>query len=69
MKALEILKNINVWGDVTEVQEQIYEAIAELEALENKSCDSCKINNVCNIYKIIGSNVGLIVSCNTWESK
>ena len=42
MKALEILININVLGDVTEVQEQIDEAIAELEALKNRSCNNCK---------------------------
>lgn len=42
MKALEILYNINVWGDVTEVEEQINEAIIEIEELENRSCKSCK---------------------------
>lgn len=36
MKALEILNNINVWGDVTEVEEQINEAIVEIEALEEE---------------------------------
>ena len=35
LKALEILKNINVYGYATEVEKQIDEAIAELEELEN----------------------------------
>lgn len=42
MKALEVLKNINVWGYTEEVQQQIDEAIKELEELENKSCNGCK---------------------------
>lgn len=43
MKAIEILNNINVWGDVTEVEEQINEAIKELEQLDNdlKDLFSC----------------------------
>lgn len=41
MKAIEILNNINVWGDVTEVEEQINEAIKELEEMENRSCIGC----------------------------
>lgn len=48
------------------VAEMLYDTI---EKYENRSCDSCKTNNVCNIYKIIGSNVGLLVSCKKWESK
>ena len=48
------------------VAEVLYETI---ERYENRSCENCKTNNVCNIYKILGSNVGLLVSCKKWESK
>ena len=57
MKALEILNNINVWGDVTEVEEQINEAIVEIEALENRSCIGC-INST-------RSNSQDCISCST----
>ena len=82
MLALEILKRIYINNPDTRFQRNnininftihdfsnVNEAIKELEALENRSCDSCKTNNVCNIYKIIGSNVGLLVSCNKWGPK
>ena len=48
------------------VAEMLYETI---ERYESMCCDTCKSGNVCNIYKIVGSNVGLLVSCNKWESK
>jgi len=55
MKAIEKLENINVWGDVTQIQEQIDEVIAELQSLENRSCKDCK-----NINK---SNCVFCLSC------
>ena len=69
MKAIEKLENINVWGDVTQIQEQIDEVIAELEELEileNRGCNSCKYEKVvecerCNYCK---------TNClDRWESK
>jgi len=50
MKALDILNNDNIFDD-TYVSENNYkklinEAIEELEALENRSCEGCKyVNN------------------------
>lgn len=71
MKALEILNNINVWGDVTEVQEQIDEAISELEALENRSCDNCKYSTKTNIgaYCMCFSMYPDFEYCSDWHSK
>ena len=57
MKAIEILNNINVWGDVTEVEEQINEAIKELEELENRSCSNCKYNKEQDIFMIFCDRV------------
>ena len=70
MKAIEILNNINVWGDVTEVEEQINEAIVEIEALNNRSCESCmhwhSKREFCTLFDIYSS----IGGCGDyWESK
>jgi len=81
MKALEILNNINVWGDVTEVEEQINEAIVEIEALENRSCGDCKFckdtyvinigSYTCHNIKswMNQSNIIKDFCCNKWENK
>lgn len=42
MKALDILNSINKRYCTDSVIEKINKAIAELEALENRSCDNCK---------------------------
>lgn len=45
--------------------------IEELEALENRSCDSCKTKN-CSVKKILveKDEVGTdYFNCNDWESK
>lgn len=45
MKAIELLKdykNIDFGCNVEELHSEIDEAIAELEALENRSCNDCK---------------------------
>ena len=72
MKALEILFNINVWGDVNEVQEQIDEVINELEALENRSCDNCKNASFEIKFGELEFNACFLVSNGNvckWESK
>ena len=72
MKALDILFNINVWGDVTEVQEQIDEVINELEALENRSCDNCKNASFEIKFGELEFNACFLVSNGNvckWESK
>ena len=42
MKALDILNSINKRYCTDSVIEKINKAIAELEALENRSCEGCK---------------------------
>ena len=45
MKAIKILKeyrNIDFGCDVEQLHSEINEAIAELEAIQNRSCESCK---------------------------
>lgn len=69
MKALRILEEDLLNANSIGQERYIKEAIAELEALENRSCDNCKANNTCSIYKIIGLSVGVLVSCKKWESK
>ena len=82
MKAIEILNNINVWGDVTEVEEQINEAIKELEELENRSCSNCKYNKeqdnfmiFCDCVmcedgsKMMWHSFTKHFCCNKWENK
>ena len=72
MKAIEILNNINVWGDVTEVEEQINEAIVEIEALENRSCDNCKNASFETKFGELEFNACFLVSNGNvckWESK
>ena len=92
MLALEILKRIYINNPDTRFQRNnidinftihdfsnVNEAIKELEALENRSCDSCKFigyfspheilecqNADCNFF---GSDVDFSDSCNKWESK
>ena len=81
IKALEILKNINVYGYATEVEKQIDEAIKELEDLENRSCSNCKHYKIypttkemfCNNEKTkIGfrqCDTEKDFCCNRWENK
>lgn len=72
MKAIEILNNINVWGDVTEVEEQINEAIVEIEAIENRSCDNCKNASFEIKFGELEFNACFLVSNGNvckWESK
>lgn len=72
MKALEILFNINVWGDVNEVQEQIDEVINELEELESRSCDNCKNSSFETKFGELEFNACFLVSNGNvckWESK
>lgn len=81
MKALEILKRICNHGSATVIE--IKESIAELEALENRSCDNCKHYGEYE-YEICGAEdftrivkgCTLILCnfeegfcCNQWESK
>lgn len=69
MKALEILFNINVCGDVTEVQEQIDEVINELEAIEilaNRGCNGCKYEKVVECEECIYCKTNCL---DRWEAK
>ena len=75
MKALEILNNGNIFDEsyVSEnnYQKLINEAISELEALENRSCDSCKTKN-CSVRRILVEKDEISTdyfNCNDWESK
>lgn len=84
MKAIKILKKIYKNNPDTRIQRNnvdvnftihdfnnINEAIKELEELENRSCDTCKIK-FCSIKRIltredeINSNY---FYCNDWENK
>ncbi len=84
MKALEILRNNNIFDEsyVSEnnLQNKISEAIEELEALEARSCESCKYNTYrdefshnCTHSSIMDYNEGYWLEfdfcCNKWESK
>lgn len=51
--------------------EECDEAIKELEALENRSCDSCKTKN-CSVRRILVEKDEIntdYFNCNDWESK
>lgn len=89
MKALDILNNDNIFDEsyVSEnnYQKLINEAIAELKALENRSCDSCKhwndncinlsVNTTgfCMYYGICNGDfeedMKNVFCCKKWESK
>ncbi len=64
MKALEILNSINKRNCTDSVIEKINKAIKELEALNNRSCDSCN----CNINKARCDECSMNFN-NLWESK
>ena len=81
MKALELLeeyKSIDYGCDISDLHNRIEEAIAELEELERRSCESCKHidrgpYDVCPIAEPI-SRQWLnydkeAFSCNRWEKK
>ena len=84
MLALEILKRIYINNPDTRVQRNnidinftihdfsnVNEAIKELEALENRSCDSCKTKN-CSVKRILVEKDEIATdyfNCNDWESK
>ena len=77
MKALEILRRTLDNCYLTEVDE-IMEAIAELEELENRSCESCIKGFNCPIFKKVWKDKlkkdGYLIShkefdCRFWESK
>ena len=82
MKAIQVLKNClkySDYGNDIEEKEYIRKAIAELEALENRSCESCKYskdifsytyplctedeNNPFQIHNIEK------LKCNKWKNK
>ena len=83
MKALEMLKGWNNGNYPS--KNEILEAIAELEALNNKSCSNCKYQNMvgnsefkftcCKIPNIYSKPTYLYdddyyrFSCNKWEPK
>ena len=73
MKALEILKEIrNIETEYDHRKEHIFdEAIKELEALENRSCESCKRKKHCYIWDYAGIPIDSLKDfwCNGWESK
>lgn len=85
MKALEILKKIYANKPDTRFQRnnidinftihdfyKIKEAIKELEALENRSCESCKHydgTQTCNKFIARSAYSYKDFSCNKWESK
>lgn len=73
LKALEILKlNMIVQVLNEENRVKLSEAIEELEALQNRSCDNCKKRPSpfsecpCWSYSFGKSNISL---CSEWESK
>lgn len=78
MKALEFLKNAKLDTPVKWVE--LDEAIAELEALENRSCDNCKFKYVVDSMTTecqhndspidyVDLDCFPTFSCNVWESK
>ena len=70
MKALEILKRIYNHGSATVIE--IKEAIVELEALENISCDNCKNASFETKFGELEFNACFLVSNGNvckWESK
>ena len=80
MKALEIL-NLKIIEQVlnSENREKLYEAISELEELQNRSCKNCKFgmeyyfDDEIECFKIEADTQGMYFSndfcCNKWESK
>ena len=84
MLALEILKRIYINNPDTRFQRNnidinftihdfsnVNEAIKELEALENRSCESCKTKN-CSVRRILVEKDEISTyyfNCNDWESK
>ena len=68
MKALEILKRICNHGSATVIE--IKESIEELEALDNRSCDSCAFNQDFRWCKVMDADNAFIdKGCELWESK
>jgi predicted nuclease with TOPRIM domain len=80
----ELQSEINIYNEAIEELKAVQDIILEknealeverllfknkFEEINNRSCESCKTNKVCNIYKILGSNVGLLVSCKKWKIK
>ena len=80
MKALEIL-NLKIIEQVlnSENREKLYEAINELEDLQNRSCKNCKFgmtyhfDDEVECFKIEADTQGMYFSndfcCNKWEQK
>lgn len=77
MKAIQVLKNClkySDYGNDIEEKEYIRKAIAELEALENRSCEKCKHCRqfaelaLCDILRGY-TNMNLIKYCGRYEPK
>lgn len=73
MKALEILQKNSVLQKSVEPN-YLKEAIAELEALENRSCQNCINNYFCGVFSFLKTvrDEDEIINgfyCNNWELK
>ena len=79
MKALEVLKNASAFSENSKhypTKEEFDEAIAELEALENRNCRNCKHSWEPNnqvIFRFyceeIKTRTHGYFYCNRWEAK